>query len=86
MPWYNAFFEPDKHGFIDSDPHWATSGVAGGHEIEAVGVELDMKDVFSSTITYVNSWGSSWGDKGRFRMRLRTYEDLHSVDLKQYVV
>src|SRR4051794_8921622 len=34
MPWYNAFFQPDKQGFIDSDPKWMSSGVAGGHEIE----------------------------------------------------
>ena len=86
MPWYNAFFTPDPQGFIDSDPNWASSGVAGGHEIEAVAVELDTTDAFSSVITYVNSWGSNWGDSGRFRMRLRTYEQLNGVDLKQYRV
>jgi hypothetical protein len=84
MPWYNAFFTPDPQGFIDSDPTWPSSGVAGGHEIEAVAVELDTTDAFSSVITYVNSWGSNWGDSGRFRMRLRTYEQLTGVDLKQY--
>ena len=84
MPWYNAFFSPDPQGFIDSDPNWSSSGVAGGHEIEAVAVELDTTDAFSSVITYVNSWGSNWGDGGRFRMRLRTYEQLDGVDLKQY--
>lgn len=84
MPWYNAFFSPDAQGFIDSDPNWASSGVAGGHEIEAVAVELDTTDAFSSVITYVNSWGDNWGDAGRFRMRLRTYEQLNGVDLKQY--
>jgi len=86
MPWYKAFFEPDKDGFIDADPHWSSSGIAGGHEIEAVGVELDTSDAFSSVITYVNSWGTGWGDAGRFRMRLRTYEKLSGIDLKQYVV
>ena len=86
MPWYKAFFTPDKDGFIDADPNWASSGVAGGHEIEAVGVELDTKDAFNSVITYVNSWGTGWGDNGRFRMRLRTYEKLSGVDLKQYRV
>ena len=86
MPWYNAFFSPDAQGFIDSDPNWASSGVAGGHEIEAVAVELDTTDAFSSVITYVNSWGSNWGDSGRFRMRLRTYEQLNGVDLKQYSI
>lgn len=86
MPWYQAFFEPDAHGFIDSSPHWPTSGVAGGHEIEAVGVELDTADAFNSVVTYVNSWGTGWGDSGRFRMRLRTYEKLSGVDLKQFLV
>jgi Papain family cysteine protease len=85
MPWYNAFFEPDGGGFIDTNTNWPSSGVAGGHEVEAVGVELDMKDAFNSVITYANSWGTSWGDAGRFRMRLRTYEQLDGVDLKQYV-
>jgi len=84
MPWYHAFFTPDAQGFIDSDPNWPSSGVAGGHEIEAVGVELDTADAFNSVITYVNSWGTTWGDAGRFRMRLRTYEQLNGVDLKQY--
>jgi hypothetical protein len=86
MPWYNSFFDPDANGFIDSDPNWSSSGLAGGHEIEALGVELDDKDVLDSVILYANSWGEGWGDSGRFRMRLRTYEELHNVDLKQYVI
>jgi hypothetical protein len=86
MPWYNAFFEPDSDGFIDSNHAWPSSGVAGGHEVEAIGVELDTQDAFDSAIIYDNSWGAGWGEEGRFRMRLRTYERLHGVDLKQFVV
>ncbi len=86
MPWYNAFFNPDGSGFIDADPSWPTSGLAGGHEIEAIGVEIDTNDVLDSVILYANSWGESWGDSGRFRMHLRTYEALHNVDLKQFVI
>ena len=37
-------------------------------------------------ITYVNSWGTGWGDSGRFKMRLRTYDQLDGIDLKQYTV
>jgi hypothetical protein len=86
MPWYQAFFAPDAHGFIDSSGRWSSSGIAGGHEVEAIGVDLDENDVFNSVITYANSWGTGWGDRGLFRMRLRTYEQLSGVDLKQYVV
>lgn len=86
MPWYNAFFEPDNAGFIDSDPTWPGSGRAGGHEVEMLGVEIDTQDAFNSVLIYANSWGSGWGDDGYFRMRLRTYEQLNGVDLKQFVV
>jgi hypothetical protein len=84
MPWYNAFFEPKDKAFIDGDKNWLASGKAGGHEVEAIGVELDTHDAFNSVITYANSWATTWGDGGYFRMRLRTYEQLQSVDLKQY--
>jgi C1A family cysteine protease len=60
--------------------------LAGGHEVEAVGVDLDTSNAFNSTITYANSWGTGWGQEGYFKMRLRTYEKLNGVDLKQYVV
>jgi hypothetical protein len=86
MPWYNAFFEPDGKAFIDANPNWPSSGQAGGHEVEAIAVELDPHDAFDSVITYANSWGTKWGDEGHFRMKLRTYEQLHSIDLKQYLV
>jgi hypothetical protein len=85
MPWHEAFFSPDQRGFIDSGPHWSTSGIAGGHEIEAVGVDIDAKDLSNSVITACNSWGSSWSDVGRFRFRLSLYDQLHSVDLLQFV-
>lgn len=86
MPWYEAFFDPDPDGFIDSDPAWRSSRLAGGHEVEAIGVELNEDNVFDSAIVYCNSWGANWGQDGRFRMRLRTYESLSGIDLKQFVV
>lgn len=86
MTWHEAFFEPDGDGFIDADPNWRTSGLAGGHEVEAIGVELDEDDVFNSAVVYCNSWGTGWGLEGRFKMRLRTYEQLDEIDLKQFVL
>jgi hypothetical protein len=86
MPWYNAFFDPGSDGFIDTNTNWSSSGLAGGHEVEAIGVDVDTRDLYNSVITYANSWGTGWGDHGLFRMRLTTYEQLHSVDLKQYIV
>lgn len=86
MLWYNAFFTPDAAGFIDSSPNWLTSGIAGGHEVEAIGVGLDTNNLYNSVITYANSWGAGWGDSGMFKMRLRTYEQLSGVDLKQFAV
>lgn len=85
MPWYEAFFAPDSDGFIDSDKAWRSSRLAGGHEVEAIGVELNEDDLFDSAIVYCNSWGTGWGQDGHFRMRLRTYEELDGIDLKQYV-
>jgi hypothetical protein len=86
LSWLDAFFDPDQRGFIDSSPHWLTSSIAGGHEVEAVGVDIDATDLSNSVITFCNSWGSSWSDVGRFRMRLKTYDQLSSVDLKQFTV
>jgi hypothetical protein len=61
VPWYEAFCEPDTDGYIDSNPNWPSSGVAGRHEVEAIGLELDTSDAFNSTITYANSWATGWG-------------------------
>jgi hypothetical protein len=87
MPWLEAFFSPDPNGFIDADPHWQQSQVAGGHElyVEALEAWHDV-DYAGSIVRFRQSWGASWGDHGYGRMRLSTYQALKAqVDLKQLV-
>ncbi|MER6350685.1 hypothetical protein ABT186_02215 [Streptomyces sp. NPDC001634] len=86
MAWYNAFFEPGGPGaFIDADPDWARSGIAGGHEIYATGLEQIVQDHAGrvipekTVVTCRNSWSQSWGDAGSFRVHLSTlYGPLRS--------
>jgi hypothetical protein len=90
MPWLQAFFTPDADGFIDSDANWASSGVAGGHEVCVVALVSVVQDadghvVPEKTVIKVrNSWTDGWGDGGYFYMRLSTYNALRSeIDLIQ---
>lgn len=90
MPWYNAFFTPDADGFIDSNPGWSTSGIAGGHEVCVVALVTVAQNaqgyvVPEKTVIKVrNSWTKTWGDGGFFYMRLSTYNALRrEVDLIQ---
>lgn len=87
MPWLNAFYNPDAHGFIDSDPNWQNSGVAGGHELYAEALETwDDTDPSKVVIRLRNHWRASWGDHGYGRMRGSTYMALRQqVDVKQLV-
>jgi hypothetical protein len=85
-PWYNAWFEPDAHGFIDSQSNWQQSGLAGGHEIYCEAIEAwDDQSWDRCILRFHNSWGGSWADAGRFRMKMSTYIALQSqVDVKQF--
>lgn len=86
MPWMQAFFQPDVDGYIDSG-QWMSSGVAGGHEVLAVGLDEVAQDAGGRVIpqqTVVrlrNSWSIRWGALGgEFRLRMSTY-----VALRQYI-
>lgn len=56
--WYEGMFTPDRHNTVHP-----TGQVAGGHEYLALGIDYSTR-----TLTFLNSWGNSWGDSGRFHM------------------
>lgn len=62
-PWYDDMFHPGPQGFLHIG-----GNVAGGHEWLVLGVNVTHKYV-----TALNSWGPSWGVRGRFRL---TFDDF----------
>jgi hypothetical protein len=90
MPWRSAFFEPTGGlALLDEIPNWQSSPVAGGHEVCITALEAVAHDdhglIYDHTIIrVVNSWSSSWGDSGSFRMSLALYQALRDeIDLVQ---
>lgn len=55
VPWYQSMFDPDPQHRILVDPG---SGVAGGHQVALVGIDVEQK-----LVRVRNSWGT-WGDGG----------------------
>lgn len=64
--WTSDMFTPDSNGFVAP-----TGQVEGGHEYLALGI-----DYTAEMLTFLNSWGGSWGDRGRFYMRFTDFEQL----------
>lgn len=64
--WYEGMFTPDKTGTVTIQ-----GAVAGGHEYLALGISYETQ-----TLTFLNSWGSSWADGGRFHMSFTTFSQL----------
>lgn len=56
--WYQNFFKPDTFGIISVG---AVDKVAGGHEIVADEINMEKQ-----LIGFTNSWGTGWGQYGRF--------------------
>jgi hypothetical protein len=54
--WTNDMFDPDGKGFVKP-----TGSLAGGHAYLCIGYS-HLRGAFR----FVNSWSSSWGQKGRF--------------------
>jgi hypothetical protein len=66
VDWYSAFDRPDSRGQVR-----IAGDVRGGHEVEAYGYDPATDLVF-----FWNSWGRTWGLRGRFCMTSRTWAEL----------
>jgi hypothetical protein len=64
--WTRDMFDPDTSGFVRP-----TGSVEGGHCYLMVGY-----DGSTDTFSFVNSWGSAWGQGGRFHMRSADFARL----------
>jgi hypothetical protein len=67
---YNDMFNPDSDGFVTP-----TGGIAGGHCYLVVGYYANG-DYF----VFQNSWGSSWGQNGYFKMKVSDFRKLLNAD------
>jgi hypothetical protein len=64
--WYEGFDKPSRSGECK-----LAGGVRGGHEVVLDGIDIERKRVWGR-----QSWGSQWGDDGRFFWSFATYEQL----------
>jgi hypothetical protein len=68
LPWFNSMFNVDRDGFLVVQP---ASGLAGGHQIEATGVDFERQAVLLA-----NSWGTGWGKNGFAYLRFTHLDQL----------
>lgn len=64
--WTNDMFNPDAKGYVKP-----TGAVAGGHCYLML-ERVDADDAY----VFQNSWGASWGQNGRFRMKRSDFAGL----------
>jgi len=64
ISWYSGMDSPDRNGLVKP-----TGTVRGGHEVCVYGLEWSGKPT-TSYVNVMQSWGSSWGLHGRFRLRV----------------
>jgi papain like protease len=66
--WTDDMFSPDANGFVKP-----TGGAAGGHCY----LMLEKRDDEDAYV-FQNSWGSGWGQNGRFKMKRSDFDGLLS--------
>ncbi len=87
LPWYNSMFDTTSDGHAGHIVVRPDSGMAGGHEICAdelivPGGALSAAEAESQLdriwVGGPNSWGTSWGDEGRWYLTAREWALLLS--------
>jgi hypothetical protein len=69
ISWYTSFDTPDPSTGVVEIASGAT--VRGGHEVVA-----DEIDAYNEIVWFWNSWGTGWGQGGRFAMSFATWGQL----------
>lgn len=72
--WYEGFDEPDEHGMVE-----IAGQIRGGHEFVVVGF-VPHVNVMEAIVIADNSWSDGWGDNGRFRFTVATWNELLNQD------
>jgi hypothetical protein len=70
IDWHSGFDNPDATGLVK-----LKGAVRGGHCFDLLGIDATAK-----TVTAINSWGSGWGLKGRFRFSWTDLDTLLQAD------
>lgn len=68
VDWYDSFDRPDANHFVSITPG---ASIAGGHEFLLFGINVEQRAVLA-----MNSWGTSWADRGVFRISWDTLAQL----------
>lgn len=70
VSWHTGFDYPSARGLVH-----LSGKIEGGHCFELLGIDVEKQEVIA-----INSWGSSWGVKGRFRIRWADLDKLLKDD------
>jgi hypothetical protein len=76
LPWFNSMFDPGPGGLLIVN---TASGLAGGHELCVDEFRLPVGST-PAMVGGPNSWGTGWGNNGRWLMKTSDWQELLSRD------